>query len=162
MDSVKIECEFWCSREAICSWSIHFPETHWVCHTLHTTFSLSSLSIRSLEFAPLKDGHHWPRQRFGTYAAKTLDFLAENSVQLVSHLAYSPDLSPCDFFLFPVKERIRGIRFDSPVEARVAFQEAVWTLPGDRGHNCFDSWIHRMKLCIESSSWNFEKLWKSD
>ncbi|KAI6660153.1 Histone-lysine N-methyltransferase SETMAR-like [Oopsacas minuta] len=30
-------------------------------------------------------------------AAKTLDFLAENSVQLVSHPPYSPDLASCDF-----------------------------------------------------------------
>ena len=48
-------------------------------------------------------------------AAKTLDFLAENSVQLVSHPPYSPDLAPCDFFLFPtIKEKTRGIRFSSP------------------------------------------------
>ena len=92
-------------------------------------------------------------------AAKTLDFLAENSVQLVSHPPYSPDLAPCDFFLFPtVKEKIRGIRFDSPEEARLAFQEAFWTLPEDRWHNCFDSWFHRMKLCIECSGKYFEKL----
>ena len=59
-------------------------------------------------------------------AAKTLDFLAENSVQLVSYPPYSPDLAPCDFFLFPkVKEKIRGIRFDSPEEARLAFEDST-------------------------------------
>ena len=43
-------------------------------------------------------------------AAKTLDFLAEDSVQLVSHPPYSPDLAPCDFFLFPtLKENIREV-----------------------------------------------------
>ena len=92
-------------------------------------------------------------------AAKTLNFLAENSVQLVSYSPYSPDLAPCDFFLFPnVKEKIRGIRFDSPEGARLAFQEAIWTLPEDRWHNCFDSWFHCMKLCIESSGKYFRKL----
>ena len=35
-------------------------------------------------------------------AAATLDFLQENQVQLVTHPPYSPDLAPCDFFLFPL------------------------------------------------------------
>ena len=34
-------------------------------------------------------------------AAATLDYLQENNVQLVTHPPYSPDLAPCDFFLFP-------------------------------------------------------------
>ena len=70
---------------------------------------LSSPSLRGLEFAPPKTGirglllHH--DNASAHTASKTLDFLAENSVQLVSHPPYSPDLVPCDFFLFPnVKE----------------------------------------------------------
>ncbi|KAI6656250.1 hypothetical protein LOD99_11321 [Oopsacas minuta] len=83
-------------------------------------------------------------------AAKTLDFLAENSVQLVSHPPYSPDLAPCDFFLFPtIKEKIRGVRFKSPEEARLEFEEALWSLPEEKWHSCFDSWFHRMQLCID-------------
>ena len=63
-------------------------------------------------------------------AAKTLDFLDENSVELESHPPYSPDLAPCDFFLFPtIKEKIRGIRFGNREEARLAFEEALCTLP---------------------------------
>ena len=34
-------------------------------------------------------------------AAVTLDFLAARDVQLVTHPPYSPDLAPCDWFLFP-------------------------------------------------------------
>ncbi|KAI6647830.1 Histone-lysine N-methyltransferase SETMAR-like [Oopsacas minuta] len=71
-------------------------------------------------------------------AAKTLDFLAENSVQLVSHPLYSPDLAPWGFSLSPtVKEKIHGIRFENPEEALSALLEEKW-------HNCFDSWFHRM------------------
>ena len=55
-------------------------------------------------------------------AAATLDFLTQNSVQLVSRPPYSPDLAACDFFLFPTT-KICGIRFDSPEEARLAFEE---------------------------------------
>ncbi|KAI6652366.1 Histone-lysine N-methyltransferase SETMAR-like [Oopsacas minuta] len=92
-------------------------------------------------------------------AAKTLDFLAENSVQLVSHPPYSPDLAPCDFFLFPtINEKIRGIRFESPEEARLAFEETLWSLPEEKWHSCFDSWFHRMQLCIDCCGRYFEKL----
>ena len=42
-------------------------------------------------------------------AATTVDFLNENEVQLLPHPPCSPDLSPCDFFLFPeVKETSGG------------------------------------------------------
>ena len=34
-------------------------------------------------------------------AARTLDTLAENDIQLLTHPPYCPDLAPCDFFLFP-------------------------------------------------------------
>ncbi|KAI6656103.1 Histone-lysine N-methyltransferase SETMAR-like [Oopsacas minuta] len=92
-------------------------------------------------------------------AAKTLDFLAENSVQLVSHPPYSPDLAPCEFLLFPtIKEKICGIRFESPEEARLAFEEALWSLPEEKWHSCFDSWFHRMQLCIDCCGRYFEKL----
>ena len=37
--------------------------------------------------------------------------------EVLQHLFYSPDLSPCDFFLFPqLKKKLQGIRFDT-VEA---------------------------------------------
>jgi hypothetical protein len=29
------------------------------------------------------------------------EFLARNSITVLEHLLYSPDLAPCDFFLFP-------------------------------------------------------------
>ena len=38
-------------------------------------------------------------------AAVTLDFVAANDVHLVTHPTYSPDLAPCDWFLFPSVKR---------------------------------------------------------
>ena len=92
-------------------------------------------------------------------AAKTLDFLAENSVQLVSHPPYSPDLAPCDFFRFlTIKEKIRGIRFGSPEEDGLAIEEALGTLPEEKWHNCFENWFHLMQLCIECSGKYFDAI----
>ena len=42
------------------------------------------------------------------------DFLKEEKVVQLSHPPYSPDLSPCDFFLFPLlKKTLSGHRYES-------------------------------------------------
>jgi len=41
------------------------------------------------------------------------DFLAHKGIITLSHPPYSPDLAPCDFFLFPkMKLQLKGRRFD--------------------------------------------------
>ena len=58
-------------------------------------------------------------------AAVTLDFLAACDAQLVTHPPYSPDLAPCDWFLFPsVKRQLKGKQFQNAEDAR-AFIEGV-------------------------------------
>eukprot|EP00794_Sanderia_malayensis_P001653 gene1653-1840_t len=92
-------------------------------------------------------------------AALTIDFLSGNSIQLVTQPAYSPDLAPCDFFLFPtVKEKIRGTRFDSCDDAICPYKEAVSDLTKEQWAPCFDMWFYRMRLCIEAKGEYFEKL----
>ena len=42
------------------------------------------------------------------------DFLKEEKVVQLSHPPYSPDLGPCDFFLFPLlKKTFSGCRYES-------------------------------------------------
>lgn len=39
---------------------------------------------------------------------------------------YSPDLAPCDFFLFPyIKDKMRGVKFDTADAAVEAFENLV-------------------------------------
>ena len=43
-----------------------------------------------------------------------MDALERNGYELIPHSAYSPDLAPSDFFLFPnLKKDIRGLHFRS-------------------------------------------------
>jgi len=43
-------------------------------------------------------------------ALKIREFLAKNNIAVLEQPPFSPDLAPCDFFLFPkVKEVIKGI-----------------------------------------------------
>ncbi|UYV75822.1 hypothetical protein LAZ67_13001443 [Cordylochernes scorpioides] len=77
-------------------------------------------------------------------SAKTLDFLANSDVQLVTHPPYSPDLAPCDFFYI----QKLWIKFYTEDEALQAFINAVNSIPEDDWCKCFDNWFSRMKSCI--------------
>jgi len=44
-------------------------------------------------------------------------FLTSKNITVISHPLYSPDLTPCDFFVFPkMKLRLKGRRFDTTEE----------------------------------------------
>ncbi|KAG5313910.1 MOS1T transposase, partial [Pseudoatta argentina] len=46
-------------------------------------------------------------------------YLAARSTPVLEYAPYSPDLAPCDFFLFPkIKSALKGIRFESMEEVK--------------------------------------------
>ena len=56
--------------------------------------------------------HHENAPAYFAYVIQT--FLAKNSMPLVRQAPYSPDLAPCDFWLFPkLKTSLKGRRFQS-------------------------------------------------
>ena len=64
-------------------------------------------------------------------------FSARKHIQEVGRPPYSPDLAPCDFFVFPkVKNLMRGIRCESPGAAVQAFAELAEGLPALRPPYC--------------------------
>ena len=55
-----------------------------------------------------------------------MDAVERNGYELIPHPAYSPDLAPSDFFLFPnLKKDIRGLHFRSDEEVVMAVEEWV-------------------------------------
>ena len=52
----------------------------------------------------------------------------QSGIQLVPHLQYSQDLSPCDCFLFPT---VQKLRFEHEDEVVTAFEEAARALPDE-------------------------------
>jgi histone-lysine N-methyltransferase SETMAR len=53
-------------------------------------------------------------------ALSVREFLAKHSISVVPHLPYSPDLAPCDFFLFPkLKSTLKGKRFQDVAEIQL-------------------------------------------
>ena len=91
-------------------------------------------------------------------SAQTTAFLSTQSIVLMKHPPYSPDLAPNDFFLFPyVKNKLRGHRFSTPEEAVDAFRKHVLEIPHSEWQKCFDNWFKRMQKCIELHGEYFEK-----
>ena len=59
------------------------------------------------------------------YSKVAMDAVERNGYELIPHPAYSPDLAPCDFLLFPnLKKDIRGCDFRSDEEVVTAVE--VW------------------------------------
>jgi [histone H3]-lysine36 N-dimethyltransferase SETMAR len=91
-------------------------------------------------------------------AARVLEFLAKNKVAVMKHPPYSPDLAPCDFWMFPkLKEVLRGRKFSSNKEIVGAVQAFFKSLEANAFSTCFQKWISRWDRCIESGGRYFEK-----
>ncbi|UYV72842.1 hypothetical protein LAZ67_10000956 [Cordylochernes scorpioides] len=69
------------------------------------------------------------------------DFLAKNNTLMMPQPPYSPDLAPCDFFLFPkLKRPMKGRRYATLDEIKTASKEELkrsWTI--DKLLECLDS-----------------------
>ncbi len=85
------------------------------------------------------------------------DFLAKNRTTVLEHQAYSPDLAPCDFFLFDkIKDAMRGIHLGSVEEMKAKMARLLKAIPKSEVAKCFESWKNRMRLCIAAKVDYFE------
>ena len=84
-----------------------------------------------------------------------------NGSSTIQHPAYSLDLAPCDFALFPyVKLRMKGRHFLSDEEVDSRFLGRMWLDTKKMWDEWFDEWFRRMKKCINRDEMYFERLWK--
>jgi len=88
---------------------------------------------------------------------KVSQFLAKNNMTVILHPPYSPDLAPCDFFLFPkLKLRMKGRRFDTIEEIQEKLQLVLDTIPKRDFQGCFQAWQKRWDRCIRAKGEYFE------
>ena len=84
-------------------------------------------------------------------------FLKKEKVTVLPHPPYSPDLAPCDFFLFPkLKAFLAGQKYQSRQALGSAIHQYLITVPKSAYRDAFKKWIHRLKLCISSHGEYFE------
>jgi hypothetical protein len=71
--------------------------------------------------------YHHDNVPFHTFVL-TQQFLAKYKMAVIPHLPYSPDLAPCEFFLFPeMKLKLKGRRFDTIEEIQAESQRVLDT-----------------------------------
>ncbi len=80
------------------------------------------------------------------------NWLIEKHISVVPHPGHSPDLSPCDFWIFNrIKKFIKGQRFHNLQEAQRAVEETIKTLPAEEFAHAMDvSYPDRLRKCVRA------------
>jgi hypothetical protein len=86
-------------------------------------------------------------------------FLAEekkNHTHAAASL-YSPDLAPCDFWLFPkLKAGLRSRRFATVDDIKENAEAGLHTIKKDDFKECFKAWEDRWSKCVCAEGRYFE------
>ena len=65
----------------------------------------------------------------------------------MDHPPYSPDLAPCDFWLFDyIKQRLSDHTSVKSLDAEIT--KTIADIPRNEWEYTFDKWLERMRLCI--------------
>jgi histone-lysine N-methyltransferase SETMAR len=89
-------------------------------------------------------------------ALRLREFLAKKSITKMDHPPYSPDLVPCDFWLFPkLKNALKRQGFaDIPdIQSNLMLLRSI---PENDFQDSFRLWHHRLTKCIASQGEYFE------
>ena len=88
----------------------------------------------------------------------TVQTLNELDVEVLAHPPYSPDLAPCDFWLFPtLKKELRGQHFASNDAVTAAVRVKLRDLCSNGLQHVFEAWVKRWESCVEAEGSYFEK-----
>jgi transaldolase len=83
--------------------------------------------------------------------------LASHGIPVVQQPPYSPDIAPCDFWLFPqLKTVLKGNRFEDIDKIKKNATNTLNTIPKDSFKIYFQQWQDRWKKCVSSQEECFE------
>ena len=75
------------------------------------------------------------------------DYLTKMCIKTVPQPPYSPDLAPCDFWLFP---KHRSCRYETIEEMKEAVTKVIDTLTQEDFHGAFQKLLERSNKCIKA------------
>jgi hypothetical protein len=84
-------------------------------------------------------------------------FLAEKEITLMPQPSYSPDLAPCDFWLFPkLKTGLQSRRFATADDIKENAEAGLRAIKKDDFKECFKAWEDRWIKCVCAEGRYFE------
>ena len=99
--------------------------------------------------------HHHNASRHNSLSIR--QFLAEKNIAVLEQPLYSPDLAPCDFFLFPkLKGIIKGTHFEGVEAIKRAVTTELRGIPEESFQQRMEAWQRRMEKCIRLEGGYFE------
>jgi [histone H3]-lysine36 N-dimethyltransferase SETMAR len=139
-------------------------------HQVPTGTTIDALYYRNECLTRLIEKLHKKRPTSTTHAVKlhhdnarphvkdiVIDYLHDQKIKLIHHPPYSPDIAPCDFWLFGyLKGRLES--YSDPTSLAKAVTKELNSIPIDEYRKTFHKWIERMRLCIENQENYFEHL----
>jgi hypothetical protein len=88
---------------------------------------------------------------------KTTEFETNNSMIIFPHLSYSPDLTTCDFALFPkLKMKLKGRRSETVSDIQRESQVVLDSIKENYFHGAFEAWEKRWNRYVRSQGDYFE------
>jgi histone-lysine N-methyltransferase SETMAR len=80
----------------------------------------------------------------------TSDRYDKSGIKRLHHSPYSPDLAPCDFWLFEyLKHWLEGRFLDDDIALEGAVSEILMSMETDMFGRVFSEWKHRLQQCID-------------
>jgi hypothetical protein len=108
----------------------------------------------------LRASQNWQLQRDNAPAHSShliQSFLAKHGIPVVRQALYSPDMAPCDFWLFcKLKRPLKDSHFDSCKDIMRNATKELRNLLEEAFQKCFQQWKERWAKCVESEGACFE------
>jgi hypothetical protein len=83
------------------------------------------------------------------------DSVPAHTSHLVQQPPYSPDITPRDFFLFPMlKKVLKGHRFEATEDIKRNSMKTLLDVPKEVFAKCFQQWQKRWVKCV-AAEWNY-------
>ena len=102
----------------------------------------------------------------GHTALSVTEFFISKGIPVVPQPPNSPDLSPCDFFLFhKLKNVLKGHHFGTSKDIQKCVTDMLKTILVDKFQRCNQKWEQRLHRCVAAQGNYFEEdniyVWKN-
>ena len=92
-----------------------------------------------------------------TRQSPSINFWQKKSIPLVPQPPYSPDLSPCDFFLLPrLKNHLKGRHLGTLDNIQKSVTDELKGIPAETFQHCYEQWKQRLRRCVAAQGNYFE------